>query len=84
MTLADSQNPQTRFGPLLTCDDAATYLCVSARTLWGLLTPRGPIESTKIGRRVLVIRASLDAFIAERTIRVPGTAVQAKTNALSA
>lgn len=47
---------------------AAQYLSIGQRAMWSLAWPRGPIATVTIGRRVLFTRASLDAFIASRTV----------------
>lgn len=52
--------------PLLNLDDAAAMLSVSKGTLNNLIR-RGELESIKIGRRRLVPRTVLEAFIRDRT-----------------
>ena len=43
---------------------AAKLLSVSARTLWALTSPRGPIPALRLGRRVVYPLESLRAWIA--------------------
>jgi excisionase family DNA binding protein len=50
--------------PWLSMADAATYVHVSTRTLSRLIK-RGRVHSTPLGRRRLVERASLDAYLSE-------------------
>ena len=47
---------------------AAQYLSIGQRAMWSLAWPRGPIATVTIGRRVLFSRATLDAYIASRTV----------------
>lgn len=48
---------------------AGQYLSIGQRAKWSLGWLRGPIATVTIGRRVLFAKASLDAFIASRTVR---------------
>ena len=43
--------------------EAAHYIGIGERTFWDLIAPRGPIEPTRIGRRVLFLRGDLDRFL---------------------
>ena len=52
----------------LTVKDAARYTGLSARVLWRLLA-EGAIERHKVGRRTLVNRAELEAYIGSRGAR---------------
>ena len=47
---------------LLTSREAAAALSVSARTLWSLTYPRGPIPAVRIGRSIRYLTDSLRAF----------------------
>jgi hypothetical protein len=56
-----STSPAPRL--LLAPREAAAALSVSARTLWGLTFPRGPIQAVRIGRAVRYDVRDLSAFI---------------------
>ena len=55
--------------PAMNYPDAAAYTCISERKLWSLAAPNGPIDTVRIGRRVLFLRSSLDAYMASQTVR---------------
>ena len=59
---ASAAAPSRLLDLLAACD----YLGVSERTVRRRTAPNGPLIPTRIGRRVLYSRASLDRFIAER------------------
>lgn len=52
--------------------EAAKALGISARTLWGLTAPRGPIPCLRVGRgkrrTVLYVVADLQAWLRQQTI----------------
>ena len=48
---------------LLPTREAARYLGISPRTIWGLTFPRGPLPVSRFGRAVRYSRSDLDAFI---------------------
>lgn len=50
----------------LTLREAARMVGLSQRTLWSHLCPRGTLRPTRVGRRVLIARAELERWIAER------------------
>ncbi|MCC7086401.1 MAG: helix-turn-helix domain-containing protein [Pirellulales bacterium] len=56
--------------------DAAKALGISARTLWGLSAPRGPIPCLRIGRgkrqSVLYPMADLQAWLSQQTDAAKG------------
>lgn len=58
--------------------EAAKALGISARTLWGLTAPRGPIPCVRIGtgkrRAVLYPTADLQAWLTRQTETVKGGA----------
>jgi excisionase family DNA binding protein len=54
---------------VLTVKEARAYLRISARLLWQLIAPRGPIPVVKAGKRVLYRRADLDRFLADSAAR---------------
>ncbi len=56
--------------PLLTRDQAAAYLCISASTLavWAT-TKRYDLSYVKIGGRVFYTQSALDDFIERSTIK---------------
>ncbi len=47
--------------------EAAKAIGVSARTLWGLTAPRGPIPCARVGGCVLYRIAELDAWLREQS-----------------
>ncbi len=51
---------------LLTAREAARALSISARSLWALTAPRGPIPSVRLGSRVLYDPRALRRFIDEQ------------------
>jgi hypothetical protein len=53
----------TQLNLLLSTRDAARALAVSARTLWGLTSPRGPIPCVRLGRAVRYSPADLQFYI---------------------
>ena len=52
---------------VLTSQEAADALKISARHLWQLTAPRGPIRSTRIGGSVRYTQAELERYIASET-----------------
>ena len=48
---------------LLTAREAAAALSISARSLWGMTHPRGPIPAVRIGRSVRYDKRDLLAAI---------------------
>jgi predicted DNA-binding transcriptional regulator AlpA len=56
--------------------EAAKALGISARTLWNLTAPRGPIPCVRIGRgkrkSVLYPVAELQAWLAQQTVQAKG------------
>lgn len=50
------------YSPWLSLEAAAKYACVSERTI-GRMVERGQLHTATIGRRRLVSRESLDAFL---------------------
>jgi excisionase family DNA binding protein len=59
-TLTDAFPPHL----LLTPREAAATLAVSARTLWALTHPRGPIHAVRVGRSVRYELEGLRGWIA--------------------
>lgn len=52
--------------------DAARALGISARTLWALTAPRGPIPAVRLGRAVLYRPADLDAWLSAGAVKERG------------
>jgi hypothetical protein len=58
------QTPMTETSTaLLSTKEAAKYLGVSPRTLWGISAPRGPLPVVKIGTRCLYDPVDLAKYI---------------------
>lgn len=55
-------NSTSNITRLLTAKDAAKYLCISERKLWGM-TKTGEIPAVRLGRAVRYDRSDLDSFI---------------------
>jgi hypothetical protein len=49
--------------PLLRSRDAAAFLAVSERSLWGWTAPRGPIRAVRVGRSVRYALTELQRWI---------------------
>lgn len=62
------REPEKVVPSALGVNDAATYLSVSARTIWDMIS-RGEIDSLTIGKRRLIPRDELERIIAERRSR---------------
>ena len=54
---------------VLTAREARDYLRISARLLWQLSAPRGPIPVARAGKKLLYGRADLDRFLADSAAR---------------
>jgi hypothetical protein len=60
--------PQTKSRPdsrFMSMRDGATYLCMSAANLWAI-AGRGELPVIRVGRRTLLDRQDLDAFMLAR------------------
>jgi len=56
---------------LLTVPEAAAYLSLGASTMWALIQ-RGELRALKSGRRTLLRRADLDAYVERLIERIAG------------
>ena len=63
----DCQHKNASVGPLLSVEEAATYLGVSQGTLRNWLSMRR-IDYVKVGRLTKLSRDTLDRYIAEHTV----------------
>jgi excisionase family DNA binding protein len=54
----------------MTLAQGAEYLGISKRSLWQMLVPRGPVPCLKLGRKLFLRKADLDAFL-ERSVQRP-------------
>ncbi len=76
----NDSNPALELPELLTAEEAAKYLRVSARTVYTITQPRGPLACFRIGGkggRVLYSRAHLADFL-KQAMTAPATTQEPK------
>lgn len=68
--MSDTVATMNTAGGALTIEDAVAYSAIGRSTLYGLIR-EGEIRVIKVGRRTIVPRSELDAFIARRMAVAP-------------